>query len=732
VIVDREYVIAALPGYDIGKELGRGGCGVVLEARHRQLQRDVAIKQLARAFRTDIALRTRFVTEARLLASFDHPHIVPVYDFVEHEGLCLLVMEKLTGGSVWERFQASGLTMEQACAVTLAACAALDYAHKRGVLHRDIKPENLLISATGTVKVSDFGIASVLGGPGTAVTKAGEVLGTPAYMAPEQAQALPMGPSTDVYAVGVVLYELLSGTLPYSGDDEPLSVLYRHVHEDARPLADVAPTVPGQLAAVVMKALKRNPAERFTEAADLGAAIVRAANEAWGRRWVDRAEFPILAAGSMFDGGDGPDTTATSRPAGARPEPAPVGRPSPVTQPRVRASVAAHSGRISLLGAHPVEATEAARAETPEVHSVVGFAAPRAREAVPARAPRVRRWRRDALVAGAVIAAMLAATMAVVSLRSGGGTRGAAPPPPTSAVPKPAPLPSGPLVWRTLSSDPVERQQVAAAVDDGTIWIMGGLTGSSSTAKVEGYDPAIDTWKAGPDLPLPLHHAMAVTYRGDLIVMGGWVPSGSNLTAVASSRVFALRDGTWVELPGLNRPRAAGAAAVADDKIVVVGGQADGKLVTVTEVFDGTGWRDAADIPTPRDHLAAASDGQRVYAVGGRARSADKNLAALERFDPATGQWQSLPDMPTARGGLGAAMVGRRLVALGGENPVGVFGQAEAFDIDADTWLNLPPMKTPRHGMGVVAIGSSVYAVSGSPRPTHAEASSTAEVLDLG
>ena len=133
------------------------------------------------------------------------------------------------------------------------------------------------------------------------------------------------------------------------------------------------------------------------------------------------------------------------------------------------------------------------------------------------------------------------------------------------------------------------------------------------------------------------------------------------------------------ELPSLNRPRAAGAAAVVGDRIVVVGGQADGRLVDTTEVFDGKRWRVGANIPTPREHLAAVSDGHFVYAVGGRALSPDKNSAALERYDPATDKWQRLPDMPTARGGLGAAIADGHLLAVGGETPDGRHGRSRVL-----------------------------------------------------
>ena len=177
---DRERMVAALPGYEIGVELGRGGWAVVVSARHRDLGREVAIKQLPPAFASDPVARKRFLREAQLLASFDHQHIVRIHDYVASEGLCLVVMEKLAGGSLWERF-ISGMTMPEACAVTLAAASGLQGAHACGVLHRDVKPHNLLFSETGTLKLTDFGLAktAVANAGVTALTRAGEVVGTP-------------------------------------------------------------------------------------------------------------------------------------------------------------------------------------------------------------------------------------------------------------------------------------------------------------------------------------------------------------------------------------------------------------------------------------------------------------------------------------------------------------------------------------------------------------------------
>jgi serine/threonine-protein kinase len=290
---DRAAIADALPGYDVSGVLGEGAMGVVLGGRHRKLDRAVAIKQLPPAVAEDAEARERFGHEARVLASLTHPHIVPVFDYVEREGLCLLVMEALPGGSVWDRFTAEGLTPTTTCAVAVATCAGLQHAHDQQVLHRDIKPENLLFAADQTLKVTDFGIAEVLGGEETLATAEGGVVGTPAYMAPEQAEGSHLGPTADVYAAGTLLYELLSGRLPFEADD-PVALLERRLTTDPRPLQEVAPHVPASLCTVVMQALERDPGRRQPSARALGSEVVGAANEAWGPDWLERSTVNVL------------------------------------------------------------------------------------------------------------------------------------------------------------------------------------------------------------------------------------------------------------------------------------------------------------------------------------------------------------------------------------------------------------------------------------------------------
>ncbi len=298
----------------------------------------------------------------------------------------------------------------------------------------------------------------------------------------------------------------------------------------------------------------------------------------------------------------------------------------------------------------------------------------------------------------------------------------------TAEVLKLAPRKLQPVsAWRSLPDAPTPRLMMAWTVLDDKIWIAGGMSHGDTLPTVQSYDPQTGAWLAQPPLPVPLHHATATTYRGEMVVIGG----ASDELANASNKVYALRGGSWVELANLTHARAAAAAAVVGDKLVVAGGQNEKQLVPQTEVFDGQSWKDAADLPTPREHLAAVSDGTYAYTVGGRFLSADKNSAAFERFDPASGQWTTLVDMPTPRGSYGATFIEGRIVAVGGEEPTQVLATAEMYDIAEAQWISLPPMPTARHGEVVATVGDTVYCIGGANRPTHEGPVATVEALDF-
>jgi serine/threonine-protein kinase len=292
-------VAVAIPEYIVEHELGRGGMGVVFVGRHRRLDRAVAIKELPSALAADADVRERFSTEARTLASLSHPHIVPIFDYVEREGLCLIVMEQLPGGTLWDRFTNTGVTTPAACAYVMACCSALQHAHDRRVLHLDVKPDNLMFDAEGVLKVTDFGISSVIGGGRTLGTVDGTVMGTPAYMAPEQARGGELTPATDLYASSVMLYELLTGQLPWTGADTAAELLHQRLEQEPIPIRDVAPRIPEPVATVVMRGLEREPDRRFAHAEDLGVALGEAAAIAWGADWLDSADVPVLGSRSI-------------------------------------------------------------------------------------------------------------------------------------------------------------------------------------------------------------------------------------------------------------------------------------------------------------------------------------------------------------------------------------------------------------------------------------------------
>jgi len=323
---------------------------------------------------------------------------------------------------------------------------------------------------------------------------------------------------------------------------------------------------------------------------------------------------------------------------------------------------------------------------------------------------------------------LLVGVVAGVLLAGGGEDEGGGSPPSTAA-PVATKLPAD-LAWQPIASPEFRRQYAAATAVGGKLMVVGGIGVKASSTTTKVYEPETGRWSTGPGLPVPLHHAAAVTYRGDAVVIGGFVP-GDELTSGQSDRVYVLRGDSWKRLPSLNHARAAAAAAVVGGKMVVVGGQADGKLVRQTEVFDGERWTDAAAMPTPREHLAAASDGRYLYAVGGRDLTAAANLPALERYDPANDSWTKLDDMPRNVGSVGVAYVRGRVLAVGGEGITHPFDAVQAFDVTSNRWSPLPALPAPRHGVAVTGLGNSLYAIGGARAAGHVQATDAVDVLDL-
>ncbi|HZI48031.1 MAG TPA: protein kinase, partial [Pyrinomonadaceae bacterium] len=252
--------------YRLDSQIGRGGMGVVYRATDLELHRRVAVKVISENSSEDA--RERLIREARAAAALNHPHIVSVYDVGEANGLPFFVMELVEGPSL---SKTPPTELSRIVELGLQICAALEHAHTNNVVHRDLKPDNVLVSTTGqSIKLADLGLA--LPGHGARISRAGLVLGTPSYMAPEQALGHEVDARTDLYALGVLLYELTTGRVPFKGDD-PLAVVSQHVHAPAVPPRVLRPDVPRPLEILILRLLEKNPAARFQTATEVAAAL---------------------------------------------------------------------------------------------------------------------------------------------------------------------------------------------------------------------------------------------------------------------------------------------------------------------------------------------------------------------------------------------------------------------------------------------------------------------------
>jgi beta-lactam-binding protein with PASTA domain/predicted Ser/Thr protein kinase len=264
--------------YELGETLGYGGMSEVHRGRDVRLGRDVAVKVLRADLARDPQFQHRFRREAQNAAALNHPAIVAVYDtgetVSEYGPLPYIVMEFVDGRTLRDIVKTEGPLDEERAMETMAdVCAALDFSHRNGIIHRDVKPANIMINNAGAVKVMDFGIARALA-DGQGVTQTAAVVGTAQYLSPEQARGEMVDARSDVYAAGCVLYELIAGEPPFTGDS-PVAVAYQHVREDPAPPSHQNPDVSPALDAVVLKAMSKNPANRYQSAAEMRSDLVR-------------------------------------------------------------------------------------------------------------------------------------------------------------------------------------------------------------------------------------------------------------------------------------------------------------------------------------------------------------------------------------------------------------------------------------------------------------------------
>jgi len=262
--------------YRIVEQLGQGGMATVYKAYHAALDRYVALKVLHPAFNEDQSFTARFDREARVVAKLDHPHIVPVYDYANHENRPYLVMKFIDGETLKARFSRGPLTSEEINRVVEAVGTALAYAHKQGILHRDIKPSNVLIGTDNVMYLADFGLARIAQA-GESTLSSDSIMGTPQYISPEQAMGKKdLDQGTDIYSFGVMLYELVVGQVPYNADT-PFSIIHDHIYSPLHMPTEINPSVPETVQRVLLKALAKDRKDRYESVS----ALVKSFREAW-------------------------------------------------------------------------------------------------------------------------------------------------------------------------------------------------------------------------------------------------------------------------------------------------------------------------------------------------------------------------------------------------------------------------------------------------------------------
>ena len=308
-------------GYEIRRQIGTGGMATVYLARQRSMNRNVALKFLPSVFANDGAYLQRFEREVKIVSQLEHRNIVPVYDFGEFESQPYIAMRYMPAGSVEELLAAGRIPLARVLSIVEQVAAALDYAHQKGILHRDLKPSNILLDDGGGAFITDFGIARILSEGSSTITTQG-VVGTPSYMSPEQARAEPLDGRSDVYSLGVMVFELVTGRRPFESDT-PYGVAVMHVTVAPPSPRQFEPSLSAALETVILRALSKTRANRYESAGELAADLRRAHDSVAGSRESDRTRDADASVELRTKEIGGPVTAAA--------EPMPLAPPRPST-----------------------------------------------------------------------------------------------------------------------------------------------------------------------------------------------------------------------------------------------------------------------------------------------------------------------------------------------------------------------------------------------------------------
>src|SRR5262245_46105754 len=259
--------------YELLEEVGRGGMATVYRAYDRKTDRFVAVKVIHRAIALDSKSMERFTREARLIARLEHPHILPVYDYDGQNDPPYIVIRYLPTGTLKDIMERGRLPFHEIAFLLGQVASALDYAHRQSVIHRDIKPSNIMVDGDGNGFLTDFGIARMTeGSTGASLTGTGMAIGTPGYMAPEQSLGVPIDGRADIYSLGVMVYEMLTGQVPFTAET-PMAVILKHINDPVPEASRANPQLPASVNSVIMRSMAKRPEERYPTASDFARAL---------------------------------------------------------------------------------------------------------------------------------------------------------------------------------------------------------------------------------------------------------------------------------------------------------------------------------------------------------------------------------------------------------------------------------------------------------------------------
>ncbi|MEP7104588.1 MAG: protein kinase [Chloroflexota bacterium] len=615
--------------YQILEQIGRGGMATVFRAYQPALERQVAVKVLPEFFADEPGFKERFHREAVAVARFQHPNILTVYDHGEQDGVSYIVNEYIEGGTLQQRV---GPAIEVGEVVRLLepVAAALDYAHRRGIVHRDVKPSNILIRDDGTPVLGDFGLARMMDSQAR-LTVTGTVIGTPEYMSPEECAGLGSTPASDQYSLAVVAFELLTGRVPFEAET-PAAVIIAQISSPLPHPRELNPGLSPAVETALLRALAREPADRFANCLEFMNALASTATEAVPAEPTPTPNKALVPGAAVTSG----------------PPPATVGSAAPPShRPRLIAfSAALLLAGVAVVGALAVShwpAKSAARdvaaspsapvtpssSATPLAPQVTEPAMPAARQETAAAALG------DTLYVIAGKDSSGAATNSVFVFKGGGWSAGPSLPIPLDHAAAAAlggflyvsgGFSNGPpsarvfrlngSVWAEVAPMKRARGGHALVVVSTNAYALGGADAAGDVAIPESYDPSTNKWSDLAPLPAPRNHVSGFAYRGSACIAGGRTP------LVARVDCYDPGLNAWSRLPDLPVATSGAGAGTLGDEIVVAGGENPQTQALINQVarYRGGAWSSEGML-VPRHGLALAAFGGRLWACGGGSQS---------------------------------------------------------------------------------------------------------------